>query len=475
MIGPAGSGWARAFRDLPREHAFEPLRVEGAIPADLAGTFYKNGPGRVGAFGERYGHWFDGDGAITAVRLAAGRAEGGVRVVDTPGLAKQEREKRRLYGGYNTPFVRPLREAILRDAKNPANTSVLLWQTRLFALCEAGLPFEIDRADLRTAGERDLGGVLKSAFSAHPHDVPARRAFYNFGLQNGPRPRVVAYELPYSGRPRRLGDFVLHHGGPTLMHDFAATPRHLVFFAAPMRMRILDVLLRKKGGMDALEWRSDEGAEIVVMPIDDPAATFRVQTEAFLCEHVANAFEDGRALHVDFTRYADMRALDDYVGGVASGVVRRKLESSICRAVIDLDAKRVRFEPRLAAPCELPRVSPRVDAARHRFVYLGGFSSDEAASTAFFDAVLKLDVERGTVNKFVLGSGLYGSEGLFVPRNGSGAEDDGYLLTMVYDANADASHLAILDAAKPGAPPLARVHFDHAIPPGFHGVFAPAS
>src|SRR5687768_9987166 len=33
-----GMGWAGAFVDLPREHGFESMRVEGTLPADLRGT-----------------------------------------------------------------------------------------------------------------------------------------------------------------------------------------------------------------------------------------------------------------------------------------------------------------------------------------------------------------------------------------------------------------------------------------------------
>ncbi len=104
-----------------------------------------------------------------------------MKLVRTRALARQERAGRLLFGGYNTHFRRPVREIFLGDERNAANTSMMLWQHRLFALCEAGYPFEIDRAELSTLGERDLGGVIRDAFSAHPHVVPARRAAYGFG------------------------------------------------------------------------------------------------------------------------------------------------------------------------------------------------------------------------------------------------------------------------------------------------------
>ena len=58
--------WRGIFRDLPREHGFEPLRVEGRLPDELHGSLYRCGPARFSIGGEPYLHWFDADGAVTA-------------------------------------------------------------------------------------------------------------------------------------------------------------------------------------------------------------------------------------------------------------------------------------------------------------------------------------------------------------------------------------------------------------------------
>jgi all-trans-8'-apo-beta-carotenal 15,15'-oxygenase len=459
--------WKRAFSNLAREHGFEPLRIEGNVPVDIEGTLYRNGIGRVERFGERYGHWFDGDGAVSAVRLVAGQASGAVKLVRTRGLLREERAGRPLFGGYNTSVRRPIRELFLGDRKNPGNTSVLLWKGRLFALCEAGLPFEVDRADLETLGECDLG-VIARAFSAHPHEVPQRKAFYNFGLaKNGPKATVETYELPYEGSARTLVAFDIP--GPTLIHDFAATERHLVFTIAPFTMSLWKALFLRRGAMDAGRWRPQDGTEIVVVPIDDPSKMFRVKVDAFYGEHVANAFEDKDALVFDFTRYDDIHGMERYVGKLLAGAVEQPLGSTIARCIVDAKTRRVRFEERFAAACELPRVSPRVDARAHRFMYLTGFGSEEASRRTPFDAIVKLDVERGSATRWSPGASQFVSEAVLVPKAEGATEDDGYLLTMVYDARTDHSHLAILDAKDLAAPPLARAFFDHAIPPGFHG------
>ena len=63
--------WSKAFAQPATEFPLTPLAlIEGAIPAELQGTLYRNGPGRLQRGGKRVGHWFDGDGAILAVHFS---------------------------------------------------------------------------------------------------------------------------------------------------------------------------------------------------------------------------------------------------------------------------------------------------------------------------------------------------------------------------------------------------------------------
>ncbi len=456
--------WRGGFENLSREHAFEPLRIEGEIPRDLEGTFYRNGPGRFDVAGERYRHWFDGDGAITAVRIVNGSASGAARLVRTPWLIREERARKRLFGSYDTPMRRPISELFFGDTKNPANTSVLLWQDRLFALCEGGKPFEISTSDLATLGERSFEGVITKAFSAHAHYVPDRKCTYNFGLAIQNNTRVEAYALPDEGRARRLAAFDLP--GARMNHDFAVTPKHLVWFIAPFFMSPLNLIL-KRGMVSSARFDAARGTEIIVVPIDDPESVVRFTVPTFYMEHVVNAFEraNGETV-IDYVHYEDIRRLEDYVGGLAGGAPKRTLASTLRRAVIDVAKRTFRSEPLLDEAVELPRVAPSVDGRAHRFAY--AVSAPELAPPK---KILKHDLERNRVEHYDPGADFYPSEAVFVPREDAKTEDDGYLLTLVYDARARTSRLEILDARNPSAGPVARCAFDHAIPFGFHGAF----
>lgn len=473
------NGWRMGFQSLAREHGFEPLRVEGKIPEDLVGTFYRNGPGAFEVAGDRNRHWFDGDGAVMGYRIDGRRntALGGSRMVATPGRAKEQRANKRLYGGYNTPMVRPFHEIVLRDNKNPANTSVLIHDDRLYAICEAGKPFEISTEDLSTLGVRDFDGAVRVAFSAHPHRAPSRNTTYGFGLGRAGRTTPVEVHALEDGKPgRRIATFTVD--GFRTNHDFAITDRHLIFFFAPLYFSVWGVIM-KRGFQDASTYRRERGTEIVVIPIDNPEKIARFHVDAFYMEHTVNAFElPNGEIAVDYVHYDDISGLEDWAGSVASGTVKGPLRSSIHRGTINVAKKSFRHEVLLDEAVELPRITPLRDTERHDVMYALAFDQNQLAPPT---VILKQNLKEGRVTRYDAGEGCYPSEAVFVPRRttagAGGDEDDGYLLTSVLDTKLGTTHLQILDAQRLEEGPLARCHFDHAIPFGFHGAWhgAPSS
>lgn len=457
--------WRNAFRDLQQEHGFRPLEVQGTLPAELRGTLYRNGPALFSTFGEPYGHWFDGDGAVSAVRIDAGGASGAVRLVQSEGLLEERRAGRRLFGSYGT--VVPGALARLRGRyKNAANTSVFAWNGALYALFENGKPTEIDPDDLQTLGTTDFGGAIPGCFSAHPHRVPQRRAFYNFGVRVGRQNLLDLFELPDGGAARRIATLPLP--AATMIHDFIATDGHLIFFLSPLQLQVFRMLMGKGSFGENLAWRPEVGTEVVVVPLADPESPIRFHADPFFQFHFSNAFERGGELVVDLVRYADF-SINDWLAGLPRGEALAHTPPAFCRAVIDPQRRRLDVEPIFEGRCEFPRVAPSVVASDYRFAWL---NVHEGEDLGLFDSLARLDVGSGELRTLSLGEGCYPSEPVFVPRPGATSEEDGWVLTMVYDAKVDRSHLAIVEGTSLEV--VARAFFDHALPPTFHGGFAPA-
>lgn len=466
--------WHGALRDLAREHGLVPLEVEGALPARLSGALYRIGMGRFSRHGRPYDHWFDGEGVAVAVQLAAGEARGAARILRSPHALEEERAGRPLYSGFGSPApgLRGWWNRLLRRPKNAANTNLLALGARLFALYEAGRPLELSPDELASLGEWDLDGQLRGPFSAHPHPVPARRATYGFGQQMGRSTQLHLYELPWGGGVRRLGAVPI--ASPTLLHDFIATERHLVFFVSPLVLRILPSLLGLGTLRDNLQWRAEKGTEVIVVPIDDPARARRFPTEPFFQFHFANAFETGPdELAVDFVRYEDWAAADELVEGVFRGRPARPVRARLERARLSLaGAGSARFEPLWARGCEFPTIRPVEQGRATRSVWLQAQPPPERMGSNWLPRLVRFDLERGEADELELDDGLAPSEPLFVPDPAD--ERGGWVLSLVADPTRGRSWLGVWDALALGAGPRAKVWFDQVIPATFHGVWVPA-
>jgi all-trans-8'-apo-beta-carotenal 15,15'-oxygenase len=466
-------GWRGGLMDLRREHGFEPLEVEGRVPVDLCGTLYRNGPGRF-EMGDRSGvpapidHWFDGMGAVSGVRFAPDGVSGAVRLIAPPSLETERTSGTRTHWGFGTAPNGWWRR-LLHRSRNSANTNVVAWGDRLFALYEGNLPTEVHPNTLETIDEVDLDGVIPQCFSAHPHRVDARAALYGFGVRWAMRPMLDVFELPDAGPARRLCSLPLD--GIPLLHDFAATERHLIFIVPPVRLDRWRQLWGLGTPRDNLHWHGHKGTEIIVIPIDAPDQVRRFTTDPFWMWHTANAYEtaDGEIV-VDMVRYDSFDTLD-WLDGILADRPKRAADGFLSRLRIDTRGGSVTEERLSDIRVEFPRVDPRHEGAQHSQIWTAAHSSVETAAAHIQDGIAVVDVARGQDAFIDLGADTYCSEPVVVSRPDTAQPDDAWVLSLGYDAAADRSFVAIVDAARPTEGPVAKVWYDQPVPYTFHGNF----
>ncbi len=119
----------------------------------------------------------------------------------------------------------------------------------------------------------------------------------------------------------------------------------------------------------------------------------------------------------------------------------------------------------LAEELELPRINyGRCNERSYRYAWGNGNGPG-----GWIERILKVDTTDGGTLSWSQ-SGCYPGEPVFVARPQAEHEDDGVLLSVVLDADAETSFLLVLNAADLGE--LARAQAPHHIPFGFHGQFA---
>ncbi|MEO1328543.1 MAG: carotenoid oxygenase family protein [Pseudomonadota bacterium] len=473
-----------ALKTLRRPHGFEPRAPEqGAIPEGLEGRLYRIGAGRYDQDGAPFGHWFDGEGLVTAVDFQNGAARIANRLIEPAGWGAPGYTNKGRFGMAPKGLWNRLRSLVDPSAYvNGANTALMEWEGRLFALFEGDRPTEIDPDTLATLGARDLG-VIRRTFSAHPKRHPSTGAWINQGFRPPPVPMLDYYRLGADGAAERLAS--VRYGGAILMHDFAVTERFIVTVCPPLFLDLPAFLLKGRPLARALQWRPERGTEILVLPLSGDGPVRRLRAEPFLLTHVAQAWEEGDAILLQAIAADDASGVD-WIGAVRAGVEALPVpaHTRLSDIRIDLATGAISRQPLFDAPCDFPIVAKASDAASRerpdqrpdgrpaRFVYAAGFRDDARAYRDLVDVLIKVDLERGTLEKIDLGDGVFVSEALFAPRPGATEEDDGWLLSLNYDAGRDESFVAIHDArGRPEA--RARIPVGQPLPLSFHGLWRP--
>jgi carotenoid cleavage dioxygenase len=243
-------------------------------------------------------------------------------------------------------------------------------------------------------------------------------------------------------------------GGPTMIHDFCATRTHVIFMDLPI---VFDMQTAMAGGMP-YRWSDDYQARLGVMPRNGTATDLQwFDIPSCYVFHPLNAYDDGGAVVLDVARYERM-----WVKGFDA-------PAHLHRFRLDLKTGVAKGEQRDDLPIEFPRVPDAKAGLRHRYGYAITTHGDDAAGFNLGTRLVKFDLDRGGAKVADLGKGRFPSEAVFAAA-GAG-EDDGYLLSIIYDAATNASSFAVFDAKNIASGPVATVALPQRVPFGFHGAW----
>jgi len=430
------------FAPVEAEITATDLRVTGQIPEQLVGRYLRNGPNPVEDVDPLEHHWFIGDGMVHGVRLDGGQAV-----------------------WYRNRWVRSTHVANVLGEPGEGelpdfgpNTHVIGFADSTWALVEGGAPpVELDD-ELETIGVNTFEGTLPGGFTAHPkldpdtgelHAMcywwPNQRGYVQY-VRIGPNGKVTkSVDIPVDGMP--------------MIHDMSITERYIVIYDLPVTVKLS--MLVTRGGFP-FAWDDDHGARVGLLPRDGAAEdVIWIDVSPCYVYHPMNAYDDADGnVVIDVCRYERMFDRDIYgpFGDNVATLDRWTLNPTTRRS------SETRIHDRGQ---EFPRCHPARLGKPYRYGYTA------AVDGLDFSRIYKHDLKTGITRSIAMGAGRHTGEPYFIPREGGTAEDDGFLLSYVYDAGHNTSELVIWDAQDFDAPALARVHLPARVPYGFHGSWVP--
>lgn len=455
--------------------------VVGKIPHDLQGAFVRLG-----------GEWYyppsfaddaalNTDGYVSMFRFRRGRVDYKGRFVRTERFRRNLAAGRQLYGYYRNPYTD---DPTVRDVAHPgrrtvSNTTPLAYAGRLFTLKEDGLPQQIDPLTLDTIGPWDFHGKYKSqTHTAHPKIDPISGEMITYGYEaTGPASKdVFVYTIGTDGRVKREVRFQVPY--TSIIHDIALTQKHIVF---PFGGYVTSPEILRAG---KIHWWWDKARPsfIGILPRDGDAKDIRwFQGPERCMMHTINARTEGNKVILE-APFWDTNFFPFFPNIDGTTWDRDRAKAYIRRYTFDLNSSDDRWHEETLFPSpvvDLARIDARFLTLNQRYVFTG-FSDDKAPFNTkragnlrgrVTNSYGRFDLKTGKTDVYFAGDVHSLQECCFVPRPGSTAEGDGYLLGIASNYAEMRSELIIVDAQRLSDGDVARVVLPFRAGPQVHGIW----
>jgi carotenoid cleavage dioxygenase-like enzyme len=464
-----------AWRPNHREWDADDLEVEGELPADLAGVYLRNTENPVHPSIGRY-HPFDGDGMLHQIAFADGRARYRNRFVRTDGFLAEQAAAESLWTGmlgHPDQSKRPDGWGARGRMKDASSTDVVVHNGRaLTTFWQCGDPYELDLTDLDTVGKAAWAAGFPSptGVSAHPKldERTGELLVFGYGKE---APYLHYGVVSPDGRLVHAIDVPLP--GPRLPHDMAFTEHYAILNDLPLYWDP-DLLAR---GVHLPRYFPDQPSRFAVVPRRGTTEEIRwFEADPTYVLHWINAYEDGDEVVLDGFFQHDpsppkRESSEAHMASVYRYLDLEQMQARPHRWRFNLVTGATREEPLSDRIMEFGMVNGTVAGRPHRYSY----NVTGAPGWFLFDGLVKHDLHTGAEQRYAFGEGVFGSETPFAPREGSTAEDDGYLVTFTTDMVRDCSECLVFDATDITAGPIARVRLPERISSGTHACWAPAA
>jgi carotenoid cleavage dioxygenase-like enzyme len=445
------------FAPVAHEVVQDDLVIEGTLPANLTGTYMRNGPNpRFPPLGS-YTYPIEGDGMLHAVTIDNGRARYRNQWVYTNSLRAELAAGKALFGGIMTLALPDM--SLLGSDPDPGwpikldpFINIIRHAGRYLALEEGTPPYEVT-AELNTVGRFDFNGGLPAGICAHPRIDPRTGEMVVFRY-DAEAPFLAWATIGPDGTVTRPATTVDTVEACYMIHDFTITEHFVVLVVAPAT---IDVTAMFGGGGTPLRWEADRPTRIAIIDRDG-SRTRWIETEPFFAWHYANAYEDDDEIILDFPWWSAFTLATPRGQPSQAGFVRARLRPATGTATFD-------FLDHTAS--EFPRINDRLTTKHHRYITTSRKSGRHDLEVGEYDQVVRHDLDSGTTATY--NSDLIFGEVSFAPRDGATEELDGYYLTYATTLDAKHSWLLVWDATTFPSDPIARIAIPQRVPNGLHG------
>lgn len=489
-------GWASFLDDETTTFSNLPLTWarNKTIPDWIRGSYIKNGPSRK-QFGDsrHYASYLDSWGKLNKFTFNAGSVTFSGRMIETANYNKSM-AKGEMVPTITLGKVQPndwsLMESLEGINNGFDNTNVMLWKLgpedrkvgEYIAVTDYPYVHEVDPdtlavrrkigLDMVTDGislgscahwRREVGKTTSINFHLIFNKMKLRMDFtiYRFGNTYDDREVVGKFPMPHS----------------SYIHMFSNTPNYAVIVVYPVSLDMWSLASHNMHPIETIT-KLDVPTKIYLMDLRDGTVIdgFESEDESLVFStHHMNAWEEEGEVVFDLAcnqwdamaTYLDVENMlyhPDTDADKANFVMKRVRLNLLTKAVVVEDWPNERGIPMLNT-ADFPIINNDYTGYKNRFAY-GWISIDYWKQT-----LLKKDLENSMNDKTWSRPSHYPGEVFFIPRPGAKDEDDGVVVTIVFDGEKKQSYLLLLDGQTFSE--LNWSYLPYNVPFSFHGNWFP--
>ena len=274
-------------------------------------------------------------------------------------------------------------------------------------------------------------------------------------------------------------------------HSFGMTQKYFIFIQQPLVINLWKLAASRFVGWSILEtfsWNPTKVVNFVVISRETGEIVSTIKAEPFFFFHIVNSYDENNEIVLDVCCYPDAQIFhqlyleetreknDEAMNSSYISQLRRyrlpiNLDQPEVMTALTKEESGLDYEVISDLCFDLPRINEKYTRLCHRYVY-GASSDEEIINGLLLCKLIKIDVETKE-SKVWSEKGCLVSEPLFVASPDSKQEDDGVVMSSVYDTINNDSFLLVLDAIT--FTEIARAEVPVRFAPTFHGRFFPST
>jgi len=226
------------------------------------------------------------------------------------------------------------------------------------------------------------------------------------------------------------------------MHSFFITRNHVILYNGPLQTTATALLNHSFN--DALKYNKKHNCEFII--INRHNGTVKtVAVKSFVFLHGINSYEtENNEVVIDLIVHHNKNNPYNafYLNKLNQNTV--ELTTSIRRYTLDLNTCKASCQTILDETVEFPFINQANQSCEYQYIFAAHRDKNKAGD--FLNGLIKVNLKNPEQNTIWHPPEIYPSEPIFVKNPDTDIEDDGIIMTNIFDDNRQLSQLLLLDA-----------------------------